>query len=291
MADLDTPLDPAAGSIYKSLGRRLPDDQLEAAKAYDVGAQIRAGSAVQGAAPTAGVREAQGAAAGAATEAGTAAVQRAGQTVQRAGQVGALGLQAQAQQGREQVAAAQRGTEEGRLTAAARTSDLDSQTKDQILGSRLQFNQDNAGRLFLNQRQLADWALTRAKSGEDLKGYQQQVEQASQRKLAMMDVAQKKLTQALQQGYIRQKGDMDHATYLKIAQAKSDLEREIQKAKAKSAGDAQIWSTAGAIGGAVIGGAIGSAAGPMGMAAGANAGAGIGQGLGGIGYGQFGGGQ
>lgn len=156
-------------------------------------------------------------------------------------------------------------------------ANLSGNIKAQVFDDQLKFQKDELNRTQFNDRQLADWALLKAKNQVELKKYEDMMRRSIERKRIVTDMAYKTVTQALQQTWTSKEQALDQ-------QAKEDL-REIAiqaqqaraRAKAKAANCAGIWSTVGT----VVGGVVGAVAGGIwnfgaGSAAGAVAGATIG---------------
>lgn len=188
-------------------------------------------------------------------------------------QLGQLGLQERGQAARSAQFDREAQLRQDRIQAEARLSNLSQDAKRKILDSRLQFNQDQAGQKYLNERQLADWMITKAKSKEEFNNMAQQAQQAHQKKLQIMDTAQKKLTQVLEQGYIKKKGDLDQETRKTLIKARIDMQERIAKEQADAANKNSMWSTGGTIIGTAAGAYFG---GPAGAAAGGAAGGAVG---------------
>lgn len=208
---------------------------------------------------------------------GKIALQAGQQTAQQTGQVAQLGqaqkgLQDQQQLGQQarQVSAKQREFQD-------RLSNLSGDLKNKLLDEQLTFKQDERGRTFFNDRQLADWAATQAKSAEEFANYQQTVEQASQRKLAMMEQAQRLLQQQLDQAQRGGAQALNQQQTIRLAKQKAAMEKKIADEKAKSANRAGIFGAVGTIAGAAAGSILLPG---LGTAGGAVVGAQIGGGLG-----------
>lgn len=142
-------------------------------------------------------------------------------------------------------------------------SKLGRDVKQQLFDSRLQFERDDMGRKFSNERQMADWAVATANSREELAGRLQTIQQASERELILLRAAHAKLSQALQQGFDDEKRELDQASKGRMIQAKADLERQIEAKAARGAAMGNIISgiASGAVAGFMAGGPAGAAAG------------------------------
>ena len=154
---------------------------------------------------------------------------------------------------------------------------LSMTTKQQMFDATMQFEQDELGRTIFNERQLLDYAISKAKDVEDLQNYEQTVGQMSERRMRLLQAAQAKIQQELQQAYQMEENELTQEHKLGLARAKAALEAKMQQEKADAANRAAmfngIFTIAGGVAGAII-------AGPGGYAVGAAAGASIGSGLG-----------
>lgn len=114
-------------------------------------------------------------------------------------------------------------------------SRLGVDVKQKIFDARLQFDRDEAGRKFSNERQLEDWTIATAKSQQELQQKLQLMEQVNQRELLVLEAANAKIAQALENGYLDNKRKLDQASMIKLAEMKQKMERDIQKKQAKAA--------------------------------------------------------
>lgn len=230
--------------------------------------------AVSQAAPGSGVRQAQqvGATlAGAAGQQQLAAQQQAGQQAQQLSQAA---LAEQQRAGAQAVGQQQLATQRQAISTADRLGKLDQNLKNQLFDQQMTFQRDEAGRTMLNDRQLLDYARAKAHSDEQFRNYQQQVEQASQRKIAILEAAHKKLTQEMEQASQGRRQRLDQKTQEELVNMKRHLEKKLEAEQIRRQQKVGMWSMVGTVAGGVIGGVAG---GP----AGASAGMGIGGGLGG----------
>lgn len=156
---------------------------------------------------------------------------------------------------------------------AARITNLSETSKNELLDKQLDFSKSQAQLGYLNQRQLADWAVTKAKSASDLKDYQQMSQEMSDRKVEMLQAAHNKIMQEMENNNRSQVVKLDNDTTMALEQHKKDIEVAIAKAKADAKNQATIWTMAGGIVGGVVGGIYG---GPTGAGVGYAAGSGLG---------------
>jgi hypothetical protein len=154
---------------------------------------------------------------------------------------------------------------------------ISQSAKDKLLDQQLSFKRDELGRTVWNERQLADYKIATAKDEEDFLNYRQEASNLSERRMKMLQMAQRKLEQILEQGCISTNQKLDQASRLKIAENLAELKRKQARESARQSSNMGMWAGAGTVVGAVAGAMI---AGPGGYAAGAAVGAQIGQGVG-----------
>ena len=114
---------------------------------------------------------------------------------------------------------------------ANQLSKLDIDMKNKLLDAQLEFKKDQAGQTLLNERQMLDYAIKNAKSQEQFKDWAQSMEQATRRKLQIMETANRKLEIALKRGYTENKKKLDRESYMRIREAKEAIERKIRDEK------------------------------------------------------------
>lgn len=208
---------------------------------------------------------------------GQIALQTAQQTGKQTAQVGQLGLQQKGVEAQQQLGQQQRQVSGKQREYQDRLSALGSDLKNKLLDDQLQFRQDERGRAFLNDRQLADWTALNARNQEEFQNYQQTIEQAYSRKLQMLQQADNLLKQQLEQSFKTGEQGKNQEQQVKLAKMKRAMEKKIADEQAKAANRAGIFGAAGTIAGAVVGSMVAPGAG---TAAGAMVGAQIGGGVG-----------
>jgi hypothetical protein len=186
---------------------------------------------------------AQQTAAAATEQAGQQQVEAAKQMVQQAGQVGQLQLGEQQMGAQQQVAQAQQAARQQEINNAERLGRLDMSAKKELIDSQLQFQKDEAGRTLFNQRQLVDYAAQNARSEEDYKNYAQQADQLNKRKLQTMDTAYKIIEEDLSQRFRVAEQRKDQAAQQQIMEIRAEIERQKQRAAARAANSAAMWSS------------------------------------------------
>jgi hypothetical protein len=150
---------------------------------------------------------------------------------------------------------------------------LGSDVKDKLVDSRLRFERDDMGRKFTNDRQLSDYILSNARTQQEFDSEMRSLIKETDQYILTLDMMENKISQALKQGYIREKGDLDRAMGIELARMKQEIQKKKEKEMAKKRNNAAAWQAAGTI----IGAAVGSAVAPgAGTAVGAQVGGAVG---------------
>lgn len=202
---------------------------------------------------------------------------QAGQT--SAQLMGQMGLEGQAREQRQRGFEQQLTLDKNQQKISESLNNLKKDLGNKLLDQQLTFQKDSAGQTLLNERQLLDWAATKAESAEEFANYAQAMQQVSEREIQMMEMAHKKLTQALTQGEIMRGKKLDRALQKELVEKKRALELEIEKKKNAAANRASIFQAVGTVAGAGLGAYLGAGT-PTGAATGAAVGGSLGQGLG-----------
>ena len=165
------------------------------------------------------------------------------------------------------------------LTNAQKTdlNRIGQDVQQKIFDSRLQFEKDENGRKFSNDRQLADFVASSARTEQQFQKRMGAMQQAQQRKIQLMKIAQSEVLRELEQSQKFSEGAKDFEHQKNLQGIRDRLADKIRKEEAAAKNKAAMWQAAGTIAGAGAGAAI---AGPGGYAAGAAAGGMIGGGLG-----------
>jgi hypothetical protein len=148
---------------------------------------------------------------------------------------------------------------------------LGRDVKDRLFTDRLTFEQDEAGRKFANERQLADYTVANAKSEDELRDKLQQVQQAQQRKEYLIERSYELVGQDLDRRLKQAEQERDQVSKAKILEWQRTLKTQ-EAARAKKAGVMQNVLQGAAGGamagapiappwGAIIGGVVGAGAG------------------------------
>lgn len=217
---------------------------------------------------------AQGIGQKAAQAAGQAQVAAAGQTLQQQGQVAGMQQQEQQESARIDLQGRAQASKIRQNSLANQLAKTNQSLKQDLFDKQNQFQRDELGRTFWNDRQLADWKISQAKSDEDLLEYEEQVRQETSKKMAMLEAAQKAIQQKKQQAFASGELAQNQALERELTQAERDIADKMRKAQEKAENNAMILGAAGSIIGTGIGAYFG---GPAGATAGGAIGGGLGK--------------
>jgi len=168
---------------------------------------------------------------------------------------------------------------------------LNSSLKSQLYDETMKFQRDELGRTSFNERQLADWAVMKARNEEDLMKYEQIASEAIQKKQMLMEQAWKVLEQDLQATWQRAEQEGDQALQIELRKMKQAYEKKRREAANRAAASGALWSGIGGALGAIGAGTAGffASGGNVAVAGlAAQSGYTVGKGLGETGYSQFG---
>lgn len=154
-----------------------------------------------------------------------------------------------------------------RISAMGR--DLDKK----LFEDRMEFEQDARGIKFKNMRQLADFKKLVAKDDEEYATFAQDMQQRSQEKRKLLQIAHTKITQALTQLSKARESEANFEQKKKLIRAEAALKKKLKAEAASAKNNAMIWQGVGMVAGA----AIGSVVPVVGTAAGAAIGGSVGQ--------------
>lgn len=196
--------------------------------------------------------------------------------------VGQLGLQEAGLQQRQEDADQAIRLNDLQQKAANKLSQLDSSLKNELLDRQLQFQKDKAGNTLFTERQLMDYAASKAQSEEEFANYAQMADQAYSRKIQVLEVAHKKLLQTAEQGYISEGKALDQESKKQIVEKMAAVNGAIDRAKNRQAENKARNQATGTIVGTAIGGAIGSVIPGAGTMAGMAIGGALGGAIGGM---------
>jgi hypothetical protein len=229
--------------------------------------------------------------------------QQASNQFQQIGNIASQGVTTAQLQGNQAIADAQRGLQQYQMQGERQLTAIDRNSKQEIIDARKQFASDQLGLKFTNERQLADYARTQARTEQDFANYASDAQIAMDRKSQLLDISRQRISQQLQLEMDKRNQLLNQSQELATsavgaqtkqrltAQANLDIERlnkagaeldiAIAKQKARTAANQQMWQSIGTVGGAVVGGVVAGvftegAGAPAGAAAGAALGGGIG---------------
>lgn len=265
---MENPIPSSTNKIQalKNIANNLPvaDQTLQNQK--DATAAIQLKQAVASS-PTTGPRTAQQLGGAAQAVRGQAAVQQQQQKAQTVQNIGQLGQQAQQLEDTVAVSTEQRKLSKEQRVLTNQLSKLSLDLKTDLLDKQLTFEKDESGRVFMNNRQLADWAVQNAENEIEFNKYKQMATQASERKLLILETAHKKIQQEVEQRQTRKETKLDQEQNLKLTQMKRAMEEKITNERNKTTQKAAVWKAVGtiAVGAAVV--ASGGTAAPALLAA------------------------
>lgn len=156
---------------------------------------------------------------------------------------------------------------------------LGRDVKSQLLDSRLQFQKDERGRQFTNERQLADWTAANSASRQEFNEKMGRMKQSYDRKILLLKQADAQIAKALEQGFIKEQGDLDFEAQKELAQLRADTREKIRREEANARNRAAMFQAGGTIIGTGVGAAFG---GPAGAAVGGTVGGAVGTAAGGL---------
>lgn len=135
-------------------------------------------------------------------------------------------------------------------------SSLNRDLKQDIFDNQVQFQKDELGRTYWNERQLADWKIKEAKSDEELAEFEQSISQEFEKKMALLKTAEASIRQRLEQEASKSEQEQDQALQQRLLSAEKELQKKMQKAQARAQRNAMIMQAGGTIAGAGIAAAV-----------------------------------
>jgi len=248
-------------TALKKLSAQIPVANSRIAQQQQASRDIQLQQAVKAAPASMGVPQAQQLAQTQATNAGQQALQTQKQGMQTQAQVADLAAQEQKQATQSRQFGLEQGVEQQRLSNVEKLASLSEKAKQEMFDSRLQFQKDEMGRTFLNERQLADYAKLTAKNDAEYKAYAQQAEQQQRLKIQTLETINRRLENAMKNQFAKEQEGLSRMNEQDIQKMKQDVENRLAKAKADAANTTAKWGAAGTIVGAVVGYRFGGASG------------------------------
>jgi hypothetical protein len=262
----------------EKLAMSLPSANQQLAQGQQQARQIQLQEQIKQAPTSVGPGFAQQLGAQQAQQAGQIQLGAQQKTQTQAQLVGQMGLEEQARQQRQEGFQQQLALSANQRDTANRLANLDQRLKSQLLDDQLQFQRDQAGRASFNDRQLLDYAALNSRNQQEYMNYVQQAQQMQDREMQLLKAAEQKLTQVINQGYIKKGKRLDQQLKVELTRKKRELQKQIQDKQNKAANRAAMFQA----GGAILGTAAGALAGPTGAAIGGSIGSGVGTALGGL---------
>lgn len=257
-----TPIETPRMRQLKALAGAMPVANQRIANGIQQGQATQLQAAIGQAQPgVGGPQMAQQMGAQAAQQAGATQLQAAQTAQQQAGQLGQTGLQQAGIESQQRVGQQELAGSEQQRRLSQQLNATNNQVKNALLDQQLQFSKDERGRTMLNDRQLADVAILKAKNAEDFANYQQATEQVADRKVKAMEYAYNLMRQSMESGYDAQGRRLDFESKQKIKQSMNNAEKMLNDEKNRIAARQAMWGAAGTVIGAVIGGATGGSQG------------------------------
>jgi hypothetical protein len=230
-------------TALQQLSQQIPVASSRAAQQQQAARDIQLQQAVAKAPVTAPVQQtaAQVGAAQAQT-AGQQAVQAATSQIQQQGQIAQQGQAVQQMADRKDLAQSEMGLRSEQQGIDNQLAQISLQGKQELFDKNIKLERDELGRAMLNQDQLDDYVLSKARTEQDWANYQQQVEQAYKRKQQFTDYSMNKLSQELQQQAALENliAEREQDVKLTTAQREASRKARLQVANNKLAIEQQL---------------------------------------------------
>lgn len=266
----------------QNLSQNLPVANSRVAAGQSAARDMQLQSVVQkapSASPTTSTAQQTGSSAS--QQAGQQMIEGATNQLAQQGQVAKLGNAETANANQAQVSSLQSGAREAAMDNAQRLDRVAAGAKAELYDRQMQFARDELGRTKFTNEQLADFAVSNAKSAQEYQNQAQTAQLATQRNMQMLEAAHGRIMEDLQFQYQQAKQSGDQDAMRQIRDKANSMDDMMAREKARAANKAAAWTA----GGVLLGGAAGAAVGQS--AAGAQGGAGVGGALGGLAGGAF----
>jgi hypothetical protein len=116
--------------------------------------------------------------------------------------------------------------------------------KSELFDSRLAFDQDELGRKFDNERQLADWVVSSTLSQDEQADRMQEMVQSSDRMIQILESSHAMVVQKLEQERAKSKQEQDQDLLATLTKMESDAKATIQRKKDQAENVKQIVKVA-----------------------------------------------
>lgn len=246
-------------SIFRNIAGQMPGQNQQVVSGLQEAARAQMQSQIGGAAPLGqplGIRQVQQLGAQATAAQAQPLLQVQEQAQKQAAQMGQLALQQQQQDSQRRLQERQLDQSRAQRQFENQLNTLNSNVKQRLFDDQLQFQKDELGRTFFNERQLMDYKLATAKSQVEMRDFEQKLRQAGSRKMQLLKSAQAKLTQELQQNFAKGQQELDQASTKKLVEAKRAIEEKIRREQAAARNRASMVSAIGTLGGIAIAAAL-----------------------------------
>jgi hypothetical protein len=110
----------------------------------------------------------------------------------------------------------------------ARLASLNNEVANNIAQASREFTVDSANRKYMNQQMLDQYAAEELVADEAKQNYIQNKELAMNRKVQLMDAYSKRIQQALEQGFLKERGELDQISREKLARLAAAFERKMK---------------------------------------------------------------
>lgn len=253
----------------RSLSQQVPAASQKLAQGYQAARDFQLQQAAAKAPAPAAAGAAQQMGTASATQAGQQAVGLADNQAKVQQEIQRQGLQEGQRQAQSQAFTTGQQVQSEEAANRQKIAQLGQDAQAELFDRQMKFQKDELGRTQFNDRQLADYAVTSARSQEQYKNYQQAAQLAYSRNLQVMQTAYNKLDEALRnEDDLRQQG-YDQAAITEMHQARNNMQQRIRQETANIANRMSVWAAGGSIVGGVLGGYYGGAGGAaIGSAAG-----------------------
>ena len=117
---------------------------------------------------------------------------------------------------------------------------LGQDIKHELFDSRLQFERDEMGRKFTNERQMADAAIATAKTRQELKERLDEMQHVANNEIIMLENVHSQLVRAYERGYLDEQQKLNQEHKRVLATVIQNMEDKIRKRKNRAASTRMI---------------------------------------------------
>ena len=263
-------------SIFRNLAGQMPRQNQQLTQSLQESARMRSQEAIKQAAQSGapmGIQQQRQLSQQSAAAQAQPIIQSAQKQAEQAQKIQQLSAQEQQQQNQQKLRERDLQITQAGRKIQGQLRAYNSKLSNIIYDDNLEFQRDELGRTVFNERQLADFAIVSAKSEIEYRQFEQNLRQASERKLKLLQVAQKRILEEMEQSFRQSEQELDQAQALKLAEMKRNIEEKIRREQARARNRASMFQA----GGTILGAAIGAYGGAPGAMLGAQIGGGLGQ--------------